>query len=66
MDKLSSSLKNDLIFEINRNIMSQCTLLNSNFDRRFLYQITLILQEKIYIPEEVVFKVNIIYNKYFF
>ena len=50
------SLKNDLIVEINGKILQQCTFLLNNFDKKFLYYVTLILHEKIVIPEEIIFR----------
>ncbi|KAL4479754.1 hypothetical protein ABPG73_017975 [Tetrahymena malaccensis] len=56
--KLSSSLKNELIHQINEKIINDCHLFTKLFNQQnleqFLFQISINLLEKITIPEEII------------
>lgn len=59
LDKLSYSLKSELIVEIKGRIIKNFPLFSSDyFTRKFIFEITLIISEKISLPEEEIISVN--------
>jgi hypothetical protein len=71
LNKLSYSLRSELIVEIKGRIIKNFPLFSSDyFTRKFTFEITLIISEKISLPEEDIISVNHLeeydgYNLYF-
>ena len=66
INKLSKSLKKDLIFEAYGQLLRNTPLFFANFSEKFLGELMYEFKEVRYLPEDIIFKATIFFKILFF